>query len=389
MNLQWTHQFTVLRNLAKAVREQNGSPLSFSHKSALFGRLQSGPVFILGSATTYARHMLQAAQQVLRVAAVVDDFTDAESISGVPRVTTEEFIRSAHGSRAICCTFSRNGRIHFESAATLAGAEIVHYMQAADCIPAFAHTHILAKLADETAARIEELLSIARDLADDLSIQTLVSVLMGRLTYSREYLESVSVGENCMYFGLPIFPLGPAETLVDCGAFDGDTIEKAKSATADSFAKIIALEPEPANFATLQTRYGQDQRIQLVPCGAAEAQKTAFFHGGMGEMSYASADAASNGMAITMTTLDSLLSHTKPTLLKMDIEGGEAAALAGAEETIRTHRPKLAISVYHRPADLIELPRQICKYADGYRFYLRHHRDFFHDTVLYGVPEAA
>lgn len=40
--------------------------------------------------------------------------------------------------------------------------------------------------------------------------------------------------------------------------------------------------------------------------------------------------------------------------IKMDIEGSEMAALMGAKETIKRHKPYLAICVYHRKNDLTE-----------------------------------
>jgi FkbM family methyltransferase len=43
--------------------------------------------------------------------------------------------------------------------------------------------------------------------------------------------------------------------------------------------------------------------------------------------------------------------------IKMDIEGAEMDALIDAERTIRSHRPKLAISVYHSLQDFVHVPK--------------------------------
>lgn len=69
--------------------------------------------------------------------------------------------------------------------------------------------------------------------------------------------------------------------------------------------------------------------------------------------------------------------------IKMDIEGYEMAALKGAIETIRTFRPKLAISLYHKLDDFIVIPQFINSLQLGYRFYLDHYTIFSEETVLY------
>lgn len=70
----------------------------------------------------------------------------------------------------------------------------------------------------------------------------------------------------------------------------------------------------------------------------------------------------------------------------MDIEGAELKALEGATECISKYSPQLAISVYHKPEDIIEIPMFIKSLNPKYRFWLRHYSLSWFDTVLYAVP---
>ena len=67
----------------------------------------------------------------------------------------------------------------------------------------------------------------------------------------------------------------------------------------------------------------------------------------------------------------------------MDVEGAELRALRGAEMTIREHRPKLAISVYHQPEDIYSIPRFLAELGVGYTFYLDHFTTHGEETVLF------
>ena len=73
--------------------------------------------------------------------------------------------------------------------------------------------------------------------------------------------------------------------------------------------------------------------------------------------------------------------------IKMDIEGSELAALQGAEKTLKTMRPKLAISLYHKPEDFFTIPDYIDSLGVGYRFYLGHYTIHAGETVLYAKSE--
>lgn len=84
--------------------------------------------------------------------------------------------------------------------------------------------------------------------------------------------------------------------------------------------------------------------------------------------------------------IDDVLAGTLPTFVKMDIEGGEAAALAGAIRSIREGRPLLAVAAYHMQADLWALPLQVHRAAPGYQFFLRPHAGEGFETIMYAVP---
>lgn len=71
--------------------------------------------------------------------------------------------------------------------------------------------------------------------------------------------------------------------------------------------------------------------------------------------------------------------------IKMDIEGAELGALKGAEETLRTFRPKLGISVYHKENDLIEIPTYLKKLGLGYKFFLDHFSIYANETVFFAT----
>jgi len=91
----------------------------------------------------------------------------------------------------------------------------------------------------------------------------------------------------------------------------------------------------------------------------------------------------------TTLSIDDLVKQEKlpkVDLIKMDIEGAELKALRGAEETIRTFKPKLAISVYHKPHDIAEIPLYLNNLDLGYEFFLDHFTIYEGETVLFANP---
>jgi FkbM family methyltransferase len=68
------------------------------------------------------------------------------------------------------------------------------------------------------------------------------------------------------------------------------------------------------------------------------------------------------GPTVALTTIDKLTSELglqRVDFIKMDIEGAERQALIGAKQTVERFRPRMAISLEHRPADITEIPALI------------------------------
>ena len=87
---------------------------------------------------------------------------------------------------------------------------------------------------------------------------------------------------------------------------------------------------------------------------------------------------------IETTSLDNVLNGKKVTFIKMDIEGAEYKALIGAEETIKKWRPRLAICVYHKPEDILEIPTLLLEMHNDYKFALRQYNSSGLGAILYG-----
>ncbi len=88
---------------------------------------------------------------------------------------------------------------------------------------------------------------------------------------------------------------------------------------------------------------------------------------------------------LSIDDLVDLKKLNKVDFIKMDIEGAEVPALNGAINTIKKYKPKLAISVYHKPDDMIVIPKLINEIRDDYKFYLDYYTIFADEIILYAI----
>lgn len=217
-------------------------------------------------------------------------------------------------------------------------------------------------------------------LADEESRRTLQEVLAYRVSANPAVMARYGIRVADQYFE-DFVGIGPAETFVDGGGYDGDTTAQLYQRTGGLKASYL-FEPDRGNMEKARLRLRDIPGVVYLPFGLSDQRGQLRFAADGGSASRISAE---GGSTIEVTSLD--LAVPEPiSFIKLDVEGAELAALRGAERHIREDRPKLAVAVYHNPADLHAVPDLIGGWRQDYRLYLRHYTQGWSETVMYFVP---
>ena len=171
--------------------------------------------------------------------------------------------------------------------------------------------------------------------------------------------------------------------IIDCGAFDGDTLRMAIKCNY-SLGASISFEPDPINFLSLSQNIKNIPGAEAWPCGVSKSMETLRFSAQGGTGSFVTANGE---ISIQCVGMDQAIPHFAPNLIKFDVEGSEYPALVGAKEIIKKFRPGLAVSVYHLSEDIYRIPIFLSEIlGSNCDFYLRRHSRTIADTVLYVFP---
>lgn len=235
-------------------------------------------------------------------------------------------------------------------------------------------------------------------LADDESRRELESQAFGKFVTEHQPISEI-------YFPT-FFERNPNEVFVDCGAFDGDSV-RAFQKWSGAWSQIFALEPiNPVRC---------DGTV--IPCAVGDKNEfVRFSEAGTGSKS------SEDGRLVQVVKLDDVfqgkplvpgaegdnylvcdckawtefesqschrcgkqIRGSIPTFIKMDIEGAEPMAIAGAARILREHKPRLAICLYHEPSHLWEIPLLIHSIQPDYKLYIRRYAEDCWETVCYAV----
>jgi FkbM family methyltransferase len=178
------------------------------------------------------------------------------------------------------------------------------------------------------------------------------------------------------------------EVFIDagCGNFDqGANLLK----FAPSVKRIYAFEPDPENMQSVLSHpeYVKAQdKTKLYDCALWSANETLDFWVSDFNKGLSGVDEEKANMQVEGRKLDDIvLPEDKVTFIKMDIEGAELEALKGASKIIERDKPKIAVSIYHKKDDYVDIAGYLLTLVPEYKLYMRHYTPFRGESVLYCV----
>ena len=211
-------------------------------------------------------------------------------------------------------------------------------------------------------------------------------------------VDSCKILPFCDYFALDDVNMYFDKVVLDCLIdgeifIDGGCLDFSTSLSflkkCPNVRKIYAIEPNIAQIPVIRQKISESGFLEVeIVCGALWSEETKLTFS-VHETKSASAivnGCCCNAIKVPAYAIDDIVKpNDRITFIKLDIEGSELEALNGANKTIKRFMPKLAVSVYHKPMDYVDLPRYIKSIAPEYKMYLRHYTSYSSETVLYCV----
>ena len=189
------------------------------------------------------------------------------------------------------------------------------------------------------------------------------------------------VGSNGVQY-FDVFSPQENEVFVDAGSYNGDTVREFLKWTQGKYSKIYTFEANEEMFNSINNYIEREkiENIEFVPKATWNKCEDISF------IKDSSASRVGNdGISVPAIDIDNVVKDDKVTFIKMDVEGSELKSIEGAANTIRKNRPRLAISVYHRPEDVIGIAEYILKLNPDYKLLLRQYNSNFWETILYAI----
>lgn len=222
---------------------------------------------------------------------------------------------------------------------------------------------------------------IVDHLEDELSVKSLIGYVKSRNSGDFSFCESYY--DSNQYFPENVINFSQNEIFVDCGVFDGETIKEFISKKED-FKFVYGFEPDPVNYlkSVEKLNYISTDKLKVFNIGSWNKKDILRFNSSSERISEIDPDGVEE---IVVDSIDNLLNGIPVTFIKMDVEGAELNSLIGAYKIIKTQRPKLAICIYHKPEDILEIINWVNSLGLNYKFFIRLHTRFSQELVLYCI----
>jgi FkbM family methyltransferase len=181
-------------------------------------------------------------------------------------------------------------------------------------------------------------------------------------------------------------------TFVDIGAYNGDSLQEFLNSGL-SADKIIAFEPDIINFKRLK-KYVKKIPKEVIKTKSLVNEAVYSYNGKIqfkheGNQSSSVVIGSSSFLpSVKCRTLEFLMKEKNNIIIKIDAEGTEWEIIASTHRLIQLKKPILAISMYHKTNDIIDIPILLENHVSKYNFFLRSHSPSGADLYLYCIPKT-
>ena len=193
----------------------------------------------------------------------------------------------------------------------------------------------------------------------------------------------ISVYRDTQYFDSDIMIPKAKEIFIDGGCFNCFTDKAFIDWCSNNYEKIYAFEPDIENYKKCleECRKTNIKNFILYNKGLWNCETELSFQ----ESGNAGSKIGEGTNTISTVSIDKIVENKPVSFIKLDVEGAELEALQGAKKTIEKNHPKMAICVYHKPQDIIDIPDYILSLCKDYKLYFRHYSMNQCETVMYAV----
>jgi len=180
------------------------------------------------------------------------------------------------------------------------------------------------------------------------------------------------------------------DVVIDAGAYRGDT-PLYFSLKVGEKGIVYAFEPDNENYVYLEKniKLNNLKNIKSIKAGIGSKNTIAHEMGIKSGVTLKGEDDSNGELGnIKVYSIDNFISENKINrvdFIKMDIEGWELDALKGAEKCLKQYKPQLAICVYHKPEDLLNIANYLKMIVPDYKLYLDQKSIGWCETILYAI----
>lgn len=340
-------------------------------------------IIICGFNNSMIKDLILKIKDNVKIVAIIDDNYINMEYLGI-KIVSSKYLDKIDKSKHIVMSgvFSQSATNYFKTLAESKGLKFIEFGLALYFLNIYIEYEYYNNIIEYTVDKINEITKLFSLFNDKKSIKTLYELILYRLTLYKKHIKNVEINNKEQYFDREIIYLSNNEVFVDCGAFDGDTFQQFTQITYNRFKEYYAFEPDLKNYQKLKILTKNDSRVRIFNKGLWSETKTIFFSATANHTSRVN-DIGNE--TINVVALDDL--NIKPSFIKIDIEGSEMEALKGMTKTIIKYKPNMAISIYHKPSDLLDIINYVLNLKIKYRIYLRHYSNDIFDTIAYFIKE--